>query len=122
MSINLFRQNPKMLVIFVKQCKTVFPETCKDLEVIKTVCNMLTIMESEKGINDNQLNEITLDKTAVHVCKQNNEILSNESNPKKGGNIALFTLMEQDELRNSINPNCPLENLLEFTEFNLNED
>ena len=123
MSCNLFRQNPKKLIIFVKQCKQVFPNTCKDLVVIKAVCNILTQLESEKAIPHKKLKDIVLDHTAIQACKQNNEriVNLNELNPKKGGNMDLYS--QWDEVRDSMSiNNRSFGNMAEFTEFDLNED
>tara|TARA_B110000285_G_C14528888_1_gene339872 strand:+ start:180 stop:374 length:195 start_codon:yes stop_codon:yes gene_type:complete len=64
-----------------------------------------------------------LDHTAIQACKQNNEriVNLNELNPKKGGNMDLYS--QWDEVRDSMSiNNRSFGNMAEFTEFDLNED
>ena len=84
MAINLFRSVPSKWISLIKDCKRIFEEFKKDIELVEKICLVLGKMTPLKIIK--------CDKEANEACRKNNRALieKNESKVQVGGNLVIL--------------------------------
>ena len=91
MAINLFRYAPSKFVAFIKDCKRLFKEFKKDVELVEKVCKKLLTFKP--------MSQVKFDEKANEACRKNNKeiIERDEDEPTKGGNIDALNVIMADE-------------------------